>query len=481
MMTLTIMLAVMAAVLVTALIFTFIKLTETGAKASALSTENSILTERSARCDELALAIKNAEQELVTLKTSNAALNSQLTEFSRLKSDIEKYRQDITRLSSENSSLQTSVLQQHKAMEEKMQLLEKAEIKFKDIFQSLSSEILKANSTQFLELANQNLDRYQSQAKEDLEKRHLKFDELIKPIRETLGSVDKKITEVEKERMSSFRVLDEQIKSLRASEEMLKNETANLVNALRRPTVRGRWGEMQLRKVVEMAGMVKYCDFREQVGTDSIRPDMIINLPNRRSIIVDAKTPLEAYLNSVEATDETLREHFLIEHARHVHNHIKALSAKAYWQQFDQSPEFVVMFLPGEMFFSAALEKMPQLIEKGIESKVILSTPTTLIALLQAVAYGWRQEQLAQSANMICDLGKTLYERLAVMTGHFAALGKHLDRAADSYNKTVGSFEGRVLVTARKFEELAAGTDGGLKQIDAIDTKVREINEQMPQ
>jgi len=446
MMTITIILAVMAVVLLVALIFTFAKHSELSGKAAALSIEN-------------------------------ASLNAQLGDLSQLKRDIEKYRQDIIRLSSENSSLQTSVSQQQKAMEEKIQLLEKAEQKFKDIFQSLSSEVLKANSTQFLELAKQNLDKYQSQAKDDLDKRHLKFDELIKPIRETLGSVDKKIVEVEKERMSSFRVLDEQIKSLRASEDMLKSETANLVNALRRPTVRGRWGEMQLRKVVEMAGMVKYCDFNEQVGGDAIRPDMIINLPNCRSIIVDAKTPLEAYLNSVEAADETLREHYLNEHARHVHNHIKSLSAKAYWQQFDQSPEFVVMFLPGEMFFSAALEKMPQLIEKGIESKVILATPTTLIALLQAVAYGWRQEQLAQSAKMISDLGKTLYERLSVMTGHFASLGKNLDRAADSYNKTVGSFEGRVLVTARKFEELAAGTDGGLKPIETIDTKVRELND----
>ncbi len=477
MMTLTILLAVMAAILLVALILTFVKLTAAGTKAAALSTENSILTERSSRCDELARELKITEQNLVTLKTENAALNSQLNEFTQLKRDIEKHRQDITRLSSENSSLQTGLLQQQKAMEEKMQLLEKAEQKFKDVFQSLSSEALKASNTQFLELAKQNLDRYQSQAKDDLDKRHIKFDELIKPIRETLGNVDKKITEVEKERASSFRVLDEQIKSLRASEDTLKNETANLVNALRRPTVRGRWGEMQLRKVVEMAGMVKFCDFVEQAVSDTSRPDMIINLPNCRNIIIDAKTPLEAYLNSVEATDETCREHFLNEHARHVHNHIKSLGAKAYWQQFEQSPEFVVMFLPGEMFFSAALEKMPQLIEKGIESKVILATPTTLIALLQSVAYGWRQEQLAQSAKMISDLGKTLYERLSVMTGHFAALGKSLDRAADSYNKTVGSFEGRVLVTARKFEELAAGTEGGLKPIETIDTKTRELNE----
>ncbi|MFI4911982.1 MAG: DNA recombination protein RmuC [Sedimentisphaeraceae bacterium JB056] len=452
-------------------------LNKNNSRLSQYASENNLLNEKCTNLEQAVDNLKEKESENTQLKTENARLCTQLEDRLQLKEQVEKYRQEINSLGSQNSALKTTIEQQQKAIDEKIKLLETAESKFKDVFQSLSAEVLKSSSTQFLELARQNLEKYQNDAKLDLEKRHIKFDQLIKPITETLGSVDKKIAEVEKERQSSFRVLDEQIKSLKTSEDMLKNETSNLVNALRRPTVRGRWGEMQLRKVVEMAGMVKYCDFVEQFSGDSIRPDMIINLPNCRSIIIDAKTPLEAYLNSVEATDETRREHYLSEHARHVHNHMKALGTKSYWQQFDQSPEFVVMFLPGEMFFSAALEKMPQLIEKGIESKVILSTPTTLIALLQSVAYGWRQEQLAENAKKISDLGKNLYERLNTLTGHFSTVGKSLDRATDSYNKAVGSLETRVLVAARKFEELGTGNEGTLKSPTVVENRPRDLSE----
>ena len=442
-----------------------------------LSVANSELARKNYENEDLSKkcqALEQTQQENITLQSKVAALSAQLEDFTKLKTDIEQYREQINNVSNQNSVLQTTIEQKQKAIDEKIKLLSDTEAKFKEVFQSLSAEVLKSNSTQFLELAKENLQRYQSEAKQDLEKRHLRFDELVKPINETLGNVDKKIAEVEKERQSSFRVLDEQIKSLRESESLLKSETANLVNALRRPTVRGRWGELQLRKVVEMAGMLKYCDFDEQFSGDSIRPDMIIKMPNSRQIIIDAKTPLEAYLNSVESTDETRREHFLNEHARHVHNHLKALGAKAYWQQFDQSPEFVVMFLPGEMFFSAALEKMPQLIERGIENKVIIATPTTLIALLQAVAYGWKQQQLAENAKQISELGRELYDRLTVMTSHLAGVGKSLEKATESYNKTIGSLESRVLVAARKFEQLGTAPEGSLKSPEPIDTKPRE-------
>ncbi len=473
--TVILILSLIAAGSLTALAVITQKLAKSKAELAKVQSENAVMNEKCAFLDKTQRLLEETQQANLQYQTQIATLEARLEEFSNLKEQLEKYRSQVNELTGEKSSLKATIEEQNKAIDEKIKLLDTAEKKFKEVFQSLSAEVLKSSNTQFLELAKQNLEKYQSQAKEDLEKRHLKFDQLVKPITETLGKVDKKIEDVEKERQSSFRVLDEQIKSLKSSEEVLKNETANLVNALRRPTVRGRWGEMQLRKVVEMAGMVKYCDFEEQFSGDAVRPDMVINLPNSRKIIIDAKTPLEAYLNSVEEKDETRRSHYLSEHARHVHNHLKMLSAKAYWQQFDQSPEFVVMFLPGEMFFSAALEKMPHLIERGIENKVILSTPTTLIALLQAVAYGWRQEQLAENAKKISELGTSLYERLSTMTKHLDSVGKSLDKATDAYNKTVGSLESRVLVAARKFEDLGAAEEGKLKQPETIETKTRQI------
>lgn len=360
------------------------------------------------------------------------------------------------------AGVEATLTAERRSASEKLRLLADAEAKLKESFEALSATALRQSSQQFLELATTKLGEFQTGAAKDLTARQTAIDELIKPVRETLATMDRKLGEVDKAREATKATLEQLIGGVRQDQERLASETANLVKALRAPQVRGRWGEIQLRRVVELAGMVSYCDFEEQVSatTESgrLRPDMIVRLPGAKTIVVDSKAPLAAYLESLEAPDEAARKLRLVEHARAVREHVVKLSAKAYWDQFSPSPDFVVLFLPGDTFFSAALESEPALIEFAIDKKVLIATPTSLISLLRVIAYGWRQESLAEEAQEIAGMGRELFDRLAVMGEHFARIGASLDKAVESYDDAVASLEKRVLPSMRRLKESAAAT-----------------------
>jgi DNA recombination protein RmuC len=347
------------------------------------------------------------------------------------------------------------------ALEERIRALGEAEGKFREAFAALSADALRTNTEEFLKLAGTRFDGLQSAAKEDLEARRKAVDALLDPMRKGLEKVEGVVQVAEKQRAEAYGKLQEQVKALALSEEGLKSETAKLVQALRAPQGRGRWGELQLRRVVELAGMLERCDFREQttVQTDGgrLRPDLVVHLPGGKNVVVDAKTPLDAYLQALEAKDDATREAKLQDHARQVKEHIRALSQKAYWEQFQPSPEFVLLFLPGEAFFSAALQKDPGLIESGAEQRVILVSPTSLIAVLRAVAYGWQQELIAENAQVIRETGKELCERVRVFVSHYQGVGKGLNEALNAYDRATSSLQSRLVQGMRRMEDLGAG------------------------
>ncbi len=377
--------------------------------------------------------------------------------------------------------LETQVKDQDALQLERDAAYEAATTRLATAFSELSNRSLQANSETFLRLAEQNLGAQQERARRELGDREQAVENLVKPIREALATSQQQISELEKARSEAYGSIRSQLEAMQTSQQSLAQETQNLVKALRRPEVRGRWGEITLRRLVELAGMVEHCDFQEQVHTSAedkvIRPDMIVRMPDQRELVVDVKTPLDAYLEAVEAKDDAQRELGLKRHARNVREHIRKLSSKAYWEQFSQSPEFVILFIPGDQFLSAALNEEPDLIEHALSQQIILATPTSFVALLKAVAYGWRQLALADNAEEIRRLAEDLYGRLGTFVGHLNKLGKQLTSSVENYNRAVGSLERKVLPGARKFVELGVHPKKEIESIEPLEALPRNIVE----
>ena len=406
-----------------------------------------------------------------------ALLEERIADCARLQQQVaaaEELRAQVGRL---EAQLET----ERQTWTEKVSLIDEARLRLQDAFKALSADALRANNEQFLQLAETRFTTLQDSAGSALEAREKAIAELVKPIEDGLKRVDERIGTVEKERVDAYADLRRHVEEMGKGQQQLQSETQNLVKALRAPQVRGAWGEIQLRRVVEMAGMLEHCDFEEQVTTGGngdgtrLRPDLIIRLPGGKCIVVDSKAPLEAYLRAVECQDDAERSALLEAHARQVRAHIGQLAAKSYWSQFPNAPDFVVMFLPGESFFSAACHCDPGLINHAVDQSVIPASPTTLITLLRTVQLGWRQERIAESAEEIRRLGQDLYDRLRVLAGHLGDVGKGLTRATEAYNEAVGSFESRALVGARRFAELGAGEGKLIVELAPVELKAREI------
>ena len=384
-------------------------------------------------------------------------------------------RRRVRALEQENSRLQgeievrMSVIQEKEAL--KQQLAEQ--------FSHLSGEALERNNRQFLQLAEQNLKQYQEGAKAELSRREQAIEGMVRPIREALTRTEQQIQQIEKERKEAFGSLSAQLRSMAETQSHLQAETSNLVQALRRPEVRGQWGELTLRRVVELAGMVEHCDFYEQESATSegatSRPDMIVRMPDAREIVVDAKTPLDAYIGATQAADAAERHRELERFARHVREKVRALAGKAYWSQFSRSPEFVVLFIPGEQFLGAALDQYPELQEEALRQKVILATPNNLVALLKTIAFGWRQQAVAENAEKMRQEGTRLYERVVNFTEHLAKVGKNLRLSVDSFNRAVGSLEHQLLPSARRFPEMGIQPKKDLEDLEQIDVTTRAV------
>ncbi len=417
----------------------------------------------------------------------NSALAERKTsleqELAAAKAESVRKQDEVSLLMVAKARLEEALAKEREAAQEKLQLVTAARTEMENSFKALANSALESSNANFLELAKVTLEKYQSQAKGELEAREKAVETLVKPIAESLKQVDEQVRELEKTRAQAYGTLTSQVASLLDTQKALQAETGNLVKALREPQARGRWGELQLRRVIEIAGMLDYCDFEEQMSVTNpnddrrYRPDCVVKLPGGKNIVIDSKVPLTSYLAALQAEDNAARTLWLTDHARQLKQHIDNLAGKAYWAQFQPTPEFVVLFLPGEVFFRAALDGDAELIEYGVSQRVIVASPTTLIALLKAVAYGWNQKNLAESAQKISEAGKLLYERLCVMTRHFEDVGSRLGAAVDSYNRAVGSMQRSVFPVARKFAELDKSIVAeDLQDVQQVEKSTRQLD-----
>ncbi len=419
------------------------------------------------------------------VSSAEAIVEERSRQIQQRDDEINQLRRELNAESQARVEAITKLEAAQKGFEEQRALLETMKAEMTDTFNALSSTALKSSSEDFLRLASEHLGKIVADTKGKLGEHKEAIDGMIKPLQEALKRYEEQIRMMEKTRHEAYGSLAEQLRALASTHENLQRETSNLVSALRKPQVRGRWGEMQLRRVAELSGMSVHCDFTEQQSMDTekgrIRPDMIVHLPNDREIVVDSKVSLEAYLDALSAETEQERKAKMEKHAQQVRAHMNKLASKEYWSQFQRSPEFVVLFIPGESFLSAALDIDTTIIEDGIQKRVIIATPTTFIALLRAIAYGWRQEQMTKNAQEISELGRQLYERMRAMIQHFENIGLSLERAISSYNKAVGSMESRILPSVRRFKEL--GVTGAeeiaiLEQVDQIPRKLSLLPEE---
>ena len=374
---------------------------------------------------------------------------------------------------------ETQLQAAQRALEEQKLLVQQAGEQLSDTFRALAGDALRSNNQAFLELAQQSLETVVTRARGDLVERQEAIKGLVGPLQEALKGYEGHIKSLEESRQHAYGSLEEQLRALASTQQQLQKETGNLVTALRTPQVRGRWGELTLRRTVELSGMAEHCDFSEQVSVTSdaerLRPDMVVQLPAGRQIVIDAKVALDAYLSSVEAASEAEQTGAMQRHVQQIRAHVNSLAAKSYWDQFPQAPEFVVMFIPGESFLAPAAQHDPTLIEEGLARRVIVATPTTLVALLRAIAYGWRQEQLAQNAQQVSESGRQLYDRMRTLTEHLSDIGRGLDRAMRAYNQAVGSIESRVMPAARRFRELGAATGEEIPPLEPLTTAPRTL------
>jgi DNA recombination protein RmuC len=435
------------------------------------------------RAQALAEAQTQAGAEMAALKERLQLREQELAESRQRQTawdaSEKALESEISEMKARSRELQARMDGEQKSTAEKIAQLQNLEERLNREFQALSAKALRENNEAFLNLAQTKLETFQSEARGDLEQRQKAVENLVAPINETLTRYDQQIQSMERSRSQAYGSLSQQVESLLVSQQKLESETSRLVKALRMPQIRGRWGEFQLRKVVELAGMSSHCDFVEQETMSSeagrLRPDLIVKLPGGKNIVVDSKASLQAYLDALETDNEDRRKSLLQDHARQIRNHLQSLSSKAYWSHLKYTPEFVILFIPGESFLSAAAERDPELLEDGVKQRVIFATPLTLIALLRAVAYGWTQERIADNARKISDLGKELYDRVATLTQHFRILGQSLGKSVKAYNDAVGSLEGRVLTSARKFKELGATPQNEILELEPIEQAAREI------